>query len=310
MFAMGPAFFKAAGGYATLALTGTYPAAMVGVPYSQTLAIAGGLSPYSLTGGTGVASGSLPAGLALSIVGSTLVLSGTPTTAATATFTASVGSTDSQTATSPQSVVVAAAQTVWSATNKASDVVLSGGNTIAASNSPSGGGTVLSVSSMISGKYYAEFRINKMYSASPGSGFGIHIGTSALSNYLGQDANGIGAWFQNDNIARVFQSGGTFYATSAYPGVLTAVGRLAFDASTGKIWLAYFGHSAWLASGGTPDPAAGAFPTTTLTTGSPFYLALCPRRGDASNASDRNEIELLSPASWVYGAPTGFGVWT
>ena len=59
-----------------------------------------------------VSSGALPAGLALSIVGNTLVLSGTPTTAATATFTASIGSTDSQTATSPQSVVVSAAYTI------------------------------------------------------------------------------------------------------------------------------------------------------------------------------------------------------
>lgn len=106
MFAMGPAFFKQ-GGAAALALSGTFAAATVGVAYSSSLTITGGVAPYSLTGGTGVASGSLPAGLSLSISGSSLMLSGTPTTAATSSFTVSVGSTDAQTATSAQSVIVA-----------------------------------------------------------------------------------------------------------------------------------------------------------------------------------------------------------
>jgi|GEM_PF-5446985 len=108
MFAMGPAFFSA--GTGTLALTGTFASAFIGTPYSSSLAITGGSAPYSLTAGTGVSSGSLPAGLSLSISGSNLVLSGTPTgTAGTSSFTASIGSTDGQTATSAQSIVVSAA---------------------------------------------------------------------------------------------------------------------------------------------------------------------------------------------------------
>lgn len=118
MFAMGPAFFgQAAAGYATLALTGAFAAATVGVAYSSSLAITGGLAPYSLTGGTGVAAGTLPAGLSLSISGSNLVLSGTPTTAATSAFTVSVGSTDVQTATSAQSVAVSVADPYWATVN-------------------------------------------------------------------------------------------------------------------------------------------------------------------------------------------------
>ncbi|HEU4376271.1 MAG TPA: putative Ig domain-containing protein [Telluria sp.] len=113
MFATGPTFFQTAtGAYPTLALAGTFASATVGVSYSSSLSISGGLAPYSLTGGTGVASGTLPGGLSLSISGSTLVLSGTPTTAATNTFTASVGSADSQTATSAQSVLVYASNVV------------------------------------------------------------------------------------------------------------------------------------------------------------------------------------------------------
>ena len=111
MFAMGPAFFQGSGA-ATLALGGTFSGAQVGATYSSSLAISGGVAPYSLTGGTGLSTGSLPAGLALSISGSTLVLSGTPTAAGTDTFTASVTSTDAQTATSAQSVTVAANVTV------------------------------------------------------------------------------------------------------------------------------------------------------------------------------------------------------
>lgn len=99
---------------ATLAITGDFPDATVGTAYSESLPITGGEEPYTLTGGTGIVSGSLDAGFALSITGTTgarfLTLAcASPATADTMTFTASVDSTDSQTATSAQSVTVAAA---------------------------------------------------------------------------------------------------------------------------------------------------------------------------------------------------------
>lgn len=125
MFAMGPAFFgHAAASYATLTLTGTFAAATVGVAYSSSIPISGGLEPYSLTGGTGVASGSLDSGFSLSITGTTgarfLTLScASPTTADTMTFTASVDSSDGQTATSAQSVVISisASDPYWTTVN-------------------------------------------------------------------------------------------------------------------------------------------------------------------------------------------------
>jgi len=117
MFAMGPAFFNRSSAYAALAVTGTFAAATVGVAYSSSLPITGGLEPYSLTGGTGIASGSLDTGFALSITGTTgarfLTLAcASPTTADTMSFTASVDSADSQSVTSAQSVTVAASPTV------------------------------------------------------------------------------------------------------------------------------------------------------------------------------------------------------
>jgi len=56
-------------------------ASTVGAPYSQTISVSSGVSPHTFA----VSSGSLPAGLSLNP--STGVISGTPTTAATATFT-------------------------------------------------------------------------------------------------------------------------------------------------------------------------------------------------------------------------------
>lgn len=112
MFAMGPGFFRAANApsYDTLAITGTFPGATVGVAYDEFVTISGGETPYTLTAGTGVASGSLPAGLSLSIENTDeLHLSGTPTAAATSNFTVSVDSGDGQTAMSAQSVVVSLA---------------------------------------------------------------------------------------------------------------------------------------------------------------------------------------------------------
>ncbi|MHC4714273.1 MAG: putative Ig domain-containing protein, partial [Planctomycetota bacterium] len=68
--------------------TTSLPDATQSVPYSQTLAATGGMTPYSWA----VISGALPAGLSLN--GSTGQISGTPTTLETANFTVEV--TDSQ----------------------------------------------------------------------------------------------------------------------------------------------------------------------------------------------------------------------
>jgi hypothetical protein len=58
----------------------TMPAATVGVPYSQAITASGGTGTYTFT----VTTGALPAGLTLTTAG---VVAGTPTTAATSTFT-------------------------------------------------------------------------------------------------------------------------------------------------------------------------------------------------------------------------------
>lgn len=74
-----------------LITTTTLPNANVGQPYTGTIAITGGIAPYTAA----VSTGSLPAGLTLSVTGSTVTISGTPTTAGPVTFTLQV--TDSAT---------------------------------------------------------------------------------------------------------------------------------------------------------------------------------------------------------------------
>ena len=82
----------------TVTTPSTLPAGYVGVPYSQTLAATGGASPYSWS----PTLGALPPGLSLSSAG---VISGTPTTAGTAAFVATV--TDANSAAASQAFTLA-----------------------------------------------------------------------------------------------------------------------------------------------------------------------------------------------------------
>jgi hypothetical protein len=93
---------------ATLTVTSTSPVTVVsslpqgvaGTAYATTLQASGGKAPYSWS----VSAGSLPAGL--SLVASTGVISGMPTTAATASFTVQVRDAASNTATKSLSITI------------------------------------------------------------------------------------------------------------------------------------------------------------------------------------------------------------
>jgi len=80
--------------------TSNLPDGTVGIPYDATIGVAGGTSPYSCS----ITAGTLPAGLSLS----GCVVSGTPTTAGSATVTVKVDDTGTpaQTTSGPETIVI------------------------------------------------------------------------------------------------------------------------------------------------------------------------------------------------------------
>jgi len=103
------AFTLVVSGPVTITTT-SLPDATIGTAYSQTLAAAGGTTPYTWS----ITTGTLPAGLTLAA--STGVISGTPTAAATSSFTVTVTDAGGVTAKQALSIATAAALTVTPAT--------------------------------------------------------------------------------------------------------------------------------------------------------------------------------------------------
>jgi large repetitive protein len=98
-------FTLVVGGPVTITTT-SLPDGTIGTAYSQTLAATGGTTPYTWA----VTTGTLPAGLTLNA--STGVISGTPTAAATSSFTVTVTDAGGVTAKQALSIATAAALTV------------------------------------------------------------------------------------------------------------------------------------------------------------------------------------------------------
>jgi hypothetical protein len=87
---------------AAVAITPTaLPSGMVGVPYSQTITVTGGLAPYQLS----IVSGALPVGLSFNAAGG--IISGKPATAQTATFTVQAKDANGSIATSRYTLQIA-----------------------------------------------------------------------------------------------------------------------------------------------------------------------------------------------------------
>lgn len=89
-----------------MVITGAYPDGQKGIAYSADLAISGGAAPYS---NPRVVSGALPDGLGLSIVGTNLRLSGTPTADGDFDFEAAADASNGQSASTSQAISIAAA---------------------------------------------------------------------------------------------------------------------------------------------------------------------------------------------------------
>jgi hypothetical protein len=193
-------------------------------------------------------------------------------------------------------------QAVWSATLKASTIDLTPDRTNATGNTTSGVGMVLSASAKTSGKYYVEIKQDKNGAGSnTASNCGLHAGTSGLTLQVGDDANGWGTLIYGaGGGTRGSYHSGTITNSSALAWADHQTARMAVDLDAGKIWLSKFGSSSWLGGG---DPASGTSPTFIFTPSGDYYFAGCP-------VSQYQSLTIVAPGSWVYSAPSGFGVWT
>jgi hypothetical protein len=279
----------------TLTLTGTYMDATVGTPYSSDLTIAGGNGVYSLTGGTGVSSGSIPAGLSLSIVGRLLRLSSTPTgTAGTDTFTASVNSGDGQTATSPQSVVVSTMIAVTlNPADKDPAMTLNTSKLIVTRTGATAQGFVRTTSGLTTGKWFWCVRMtSSMVNDRQIAAIidGASSNTSSISVHpLGYSYDGINGVVYNTGSA--IDNLGTFDVGDWI--------MMAFNASIGHLW---FGkNGVWLNSLGNPtDPATDLRPVVSSIPAGTYFPAI-----DIYDNGGAAQI-ALSAADQPYAAPSGF----
>jgi hypothetical protein len=150
-------YFESTAGVVTISQTGvppsitttSLPAWTAGVAYSQTLAAAGGATPYTWS----VSSGSLPHNLSLNA--STGVISGTPDTAATSSFTVTVTGTDTLSSSAPLSIAINPALSVTTATLPAGALSTAYSQTLAAS-----GGTGARTWSITSGALPGGLHLN------------------------------------------------------------------------------------------------------------------------------------------------------
>jgi Putative Ig domain len=109
--------------------TASLPTGKVGTSYSQTLAVSGGTSPFTWS----IITGSLPGGLTLNAG----VISGTPTTAGTFSFSTQVTDSMNETATSVLSINITTAPSITTSTLPGGEVGVAYSQTLAVSGGAS-----------------------------------------------------------------------------------------------------------------------------------------------------------------------------
>ncbi|WP_429941225.1 putative Ig domain-containing protein [Agrobacterium vitis] len=301
--------------------SGALTAATVGTAYSETITASGGTSPYTYA----VTSGTLPAGLSLNT--STGEISGTPTTAGSASFTISATDANSATSSASYSLAVAAglpgAPTIGTATAGNAQATVSftapasnGGAAITSytvTASPggataTGSASPITVTGLTNGTAYT-FTVTATNSAGTGA---ASAATSAVTptapTFTFSPASGaltaatVGAAYSET----VTASGGTSpYTYAVTSGTLPA--GMSLNTSTGEI-------------SGTPTAAANTSFTITATdansaTGSASYslavaadLPDAPTIGTASAGDAQATVSFTAPASNGGAAITSYTV--
>ena len=192
---------------------------------------------------------------------------------------------------------------------------LSNGNLQAESGTISSYATIPSTIAMTSGKWYAEFQyIENINSDGDGSNF-MRFGISQTDRNFES-----GGPLSTTKDFGFFGSSTSFRArtngsnTYTYSGITLADGdilSLAFDADSGKLWVAKNGTFLTNA-GGAGDPANGNYPDHSgLTYSGGYVFTAGPYAGAASPAQGGGRLSSKLIANWgardfAYAAPSGF----
>lgn len=178
------------------------------------------------------------------------------------------------------------AATTWSTVEKYSQITLSSGNLKATVGAQINWQAVRAAHGNSSGKRYYEITVNVGIAGVIVSGVVNDAYDATLI-----DQYGILGWMSN---ATLFNCGTGAYGTSAAAGSIIMI---ATDLDTGKTW--YGKNGSWFNSG---NPATGANPACTLTTGTKYYPAAL------INAGGSNAVTAKF-TGFTYSAPSGFIEW-
>jgi hypothetical protein len=297
------------------------PDVTIGTAYSSGLALTGA-APFSnprLDTTAANATATLPAGLALTISGNNVVLSGTATgTAASAkNYYIAVDTADGETIVSPvQSLQVNRGQWLsFTGGQKHTNITLTGSPALTATRNDtlSGAGVVSAGGFLIPIKHYWEVACialgngntinnwNTVYigyklstEAVASTWPGHQAGTNSVGYLTAQDGpNGHGALFMN-NVAGVIGPAGL-------TGDVIGIACDATDLTAVKLW--YSRNGVWMQG----NPSTGTLPMVTVDWSAGSYLpAIGTVRGNASGQQAQSVGLHMSPATLTYPAPTGF----
>lgn len=162
-------------------------------------------------------------------------------------------------------------------------------------------GVARTISSKSSGKFYAEFRLDAVYTSSNDSqSIGICTSSQNMAWQLGQVGTESWSMLVRDGIA--YTNGVAGGTGGAVWNTVGKIGQVFVDLDNNAIW---FGIDDTITNGATKAEMAAGTLTNACFTGltGTYFLAVSCRSGSQFTMR-------TSSSSWTYSPPSGFGVWT